>query len=213
MQKARHDNAAEHRLAAACGVARPDTYSAPRIGKTHLTLSHVARHELSGPRPQVQSERSRCIRRTCTARCCCSPVVERERATAFPNGEVARLRNSRVRAVAPKRVVSDTDGCDGWDHSICRRRIDWGQKAGTCSSRPSRLPSLSSPMTSRWVVLALVTYRVIQTVGPLRGSDPAGSCLRACCRIAAAPSNPPSPMDSTAVLGTSISAPFSLSPS
>ncbi len=136
-----------------------------------------------------------------------------KRATAFPNGEVAGLRSSRVRAVAPKRVVSNTDGCDGWDHSICRRLIDWGQKVGTCSSRLHRLPSWSSPMTSRWVVLALVTYRVIQTVGPFRGSDPAGSCLRACWRRAAAPSNPPSPMDSTAVLGTSISAPFSLSPS
>src|SRR5687768_1411809 len=32
------------------------------------------------------------------------------------------------------------------------------------------------------------------------------------CRMAAAPSIPPRPMDSTAVLGTSISAPFSFKP-
>lgn len=34
-----------------------------------------------------------------------------------------------------------------------------------------------------------------------------------CCSTAAAPSNPPSPIDSTAVLGTTINAPFSFSPS
>ncbi len=52
-----------------------------------------------------------------------------------------------------------------------------------------------------------------QTTDPLTDPDAAGSWLRACWRIAAAPSNPPRPMDSTAVLGTSISAPFSLRPS
>ena len=34
-----------------------------------------------------------------------------------------------------------------------------------------------------------------------------------CCLKAAAPNSPPIPIDSTAVLGTSINAPFSLSPS
>src|SRR5947209_3218766 len=37
--------------------------------------------------------------------------------------------------------------------------------------------------------------------------------VRACWRIAAMPMRPPIPIDSTAVLGTSISAPFSFSPS
>ena len=52
-----------------------------------------------------------------------------------------------------------------------------------------------------------------QTTGPLSADGGGRRWLRVCCRRAAAPSMPPRPIDSTAVLGISISAPFSLRPS
>ena len=62
-------------------------------------------------------------------------------------------------------------------------------------------------------MLAFVGALAYVVVGglPVVGGSPLA--VNVCWRSAAAPSMPPMPMDSTALLGISISAPFSFSPS
>jgi hypothetical protein len=89
------------------------------------------------------------------------------------------------------------------------------KSSSSTSKRPGetacRFPLPGSRWSSR-VGLAGHGLPADQTTGALPAAA-AASPLRLCCRRAAAPSRPPSPIDSTAVLGTIIKAPFSFRPS
>lgn len=72
---------------------------------------------------------------------------------------------------------------------------------------------LISAMTIPFGPVGHKMRRDFHTIGPLAAAASSVCELITCCRSAAVPSRPPRPMVSTAVLGTSISAPFSLIPS